>query len=264
MNSRDDSTNLELESTAKSIGVSYTNPGYIFGDVSDSHAKALNHGMDFLLRKNTTTTNASAIDRLTRDDVLFLLDSDMFLTSPMDLQIELGGSHIWSVMLHGSGNITYCWPNFSVIHFAGLDNGDALLGELDWRTCQRYRGFQSFDSGGCTARFLDYHPEIRVALASKTCTVTAIPKTCKFLAGQNAQRPANDSRCASAHTIEHVGLEDQPKKHYRGGQVYHVGGAGSNWRGCSEDWLRERREDLRTLLSELFVDVFAAAQTLLI
>jgi hypothetical protein len=172
LNSRDASTNQHLAAVAKSIGVSYTTPDHIFGDVSDSHAKALNHGMGILLKKNTTTTTAIGMDGLTRDDILFLLDSDMFLTSPMDLLTELGGSHIWSVMLHGSGNITYCWPNFSVIHFAGLHNGDALLDELDWRTCQRYRGFQPFDSGGCTARLLDDHPEIKVAFASKTCTVT--------------------------------------------------------------------------------------------
>lgn len=264
LNSGDDAVNTQLAAMARSLGVSFAIPDRkIFGDVSDSHAKALNHGMAHLLRANndSATLSVSASDRLNRSDILFLLDSDIFLTSPMDLLSELGGSHIWSVLVHvgDAKNITYLWPNFSVIHFAGLHDGDALLGELDWGTCQRYRGIAAFDSGGCTARFLDQHPEVIVAPASKTCTPTsgrAAAKTCEFLAEQNGRLPANNTRCAAAHTIERAGLDgicrsDPASRncldHVR---VYHLGSAGSNWRGCSEKWLESRREDLKAFLGD--------------
>lgn len=252
-NQHDRTASQRLERMASSLEVQYTVPKPIAGGPSDLHAHALNHGLAYL--RNATDFSDK--------DILFLLDSHMFLTSPIDLLRELD-SHVWSV-LQLRDKITYLWPNFSVFYLAGDESirAASLLDDLDFRTCQGYRGV-IFDSGGYTARLLDNHPEIFVRAATISCT--AYPQTssttggthgatCEFLKRQRSMLPANDTHCTSVHTIERSGLDLAYQTDPLGrdcldhGKVYHLGsGAGSNWRGCSEEWLRARRADLRDFI----------------
>jgi hypothetical protein len=264
-NHHDQRTNKHLERMAHSLVVHCTVPKPIAGGPSDSHAHVLNHGLAYL--RNATDFGER--------DILFLLDSDMFLTRPMDLLKELNGSHMWSV-LQSRDNISYLWPNFSVFYFGGdeaITSGSTRFDELDFQTCQGYRGV-IFDSGGCTARFLDHHRDLDVRTATTSCTSVpptsegeqhAVSDTCRFLTSQNAMLPTNDTRCASAHTIERAGLDAACRSDPRAaecfdhGKVYHLGSAGSNWRGCSEDWLSDRRAELCTFLRDVLSESLLGA-----
>lgn len=258
-NSQEDLSNERLADMARSLGVNYTVATKTLGGPSDLHAHALNHGLAYL--RNATDFGVK--------DVLFLLDSDMFLTTPMNLIEELNGSHIWSVV-QTRNSIAYLWPNFTVLYFGDDDlpneNWSSLLDELDFRHCQGYRG-TVFDSGGCTARLLDDHPELGVRRATTACTSTggahdAVSSACRFLSAQNSQLPANDTRCVKAHTIERAELnaacrvDPTAPDCFDHGKVYHLGSAGSNWRGCSEDWLLARRTDFRAFLGGVISEEF--------
>lgn len=236
LNSPDETINTGLTAMASSLNIKSARVKEHPAGPSNTHAHALNDGMR-ILKQNYN---------LTRKDILFLLDSDMFLVSPLDLPLELGTFHAWSVLQQRS-NITYLWPNFTVLYFSNLSNGDEILQSMDWRHCQGYRGV-IFDSGGCTAKVLDGHPEIRLKPATSSCDAgkndSSSSRVCRFMRTQNAHLP---DKCTNAYTIEAVGNgKDEARCHGANpceshGMVYHLGSAGSNWRGCSEVWLATRR-----------------------
>jgi hypothetical protein len=244
LNSRSKDTNKHLADTAISLDVTYLLMDINFnGDASAHHGHALNQGLQFLLmEKGPILLNAET-------DILWMLDSDMFLTEPTDLSIELQHNPIVS-MMQLRFVVRYLWPNFLIAKFANLQ----WYRELDFApaVAQDANGTKwSLDSGGSTSIFVAQHPEINITGIrnieckdeSDVCIfyrreIKGVPRQCS--PPTIMEFSERQDRCASKSllTKEQVSDCDQFAR------FYHLGSAGSNWRGCPERHLREKRRRL--------------------
>lgn len=124
-------------------------------------------------------------------DVLFFLDSDMFLVSPMNLHYELQGGQLLTLLQYREGEsrrVHYLWPNLSVLYFGGTqqfaNRTFPLLRELNFMGDCRTDGAR-MDSGGCTSIFLNNHQcEFQLAEFTMGCSIDVPPEdieVCQFL-----------------------------------------------------------------------------------
>ena len=230
--------------------------------------------------KGTTTLHAS--------DMLFLLDSDMYVVAPLDFHRELGtGNHLltWLQWRPGSSRrVYYMWPNFSLFYFGDLSPSRALklFRELEFGNHCHTDG-AVMDSRACTAAFLDkYAKELGVVDFVKSCSISHEPidrNICNFLAEENTvPRP---TQCTTSYVLESEAVAANPQCEHipihgdweawepgsslrrqqndssqdpscgSHGKIYHLGSAGSNWRGCPEDFLEGQRVRLFAYLESL-------------
>ena len=185
---------------------------------------------------------------------MFLLDSDMYLTEPTNLEELLGHSQVASV-LQKRDTVEYLWPNFSVLSlphrhmYRKLDFSPAVWVNHEDGT------FHSLDSGGSTVVFLNQHSELRVASvrAGARCLEDKPRKdVCVFLEETlELERP---SHCREAEVLS-VNTDGAGCGVSLCEPVYffHLGSAGSNWRGCPEDYLEARRDEWKAFLRRLVI-----------
>lgn len=228
---------------------------------SGSHAHALNEAMALVLRNGL----------LTPSHFLMTLDSDMFLTSEMDLRHELHGAQIATVVQRRLAKksfeiVEYVWPNFAIFFFGmyGVADASSLFRQIDFGACSKYRNtVTGLDSGGCTAAFLDRNKgRVNVSrFIIDKCTVSQ-PKdvyTCHFLHEKSKQE--QPARCTHSYTLENRlvssrvkicnSTRKQPGHLCAFGKVYHIGSAGSNWRKCPEHILARTREEFMSFISHV-------------
>lgn len=220
-------------------------------------------------------------------DMLLLLDSDMYIVAPLDFYQELGSSHLLTAVQWRQGSsrrVHYMWPNFSLFHFGHLPRARALelFRELDF-SCHCRTDGAVMDSGACTAPFLDkYGEEMGVVDFVRSCSVSdehIDQAVCAFLANENSIERA--PQCTTSYTLENEALAANPtcehitipaaldpwqpgeliklpnatrwtqsrRSCHGHGKIYHLGSAGSNWRGCPEGFLEGQRQRLFIFLA---------------
>lgn len=293
-NSDVDAVNRATEQMARNLSVFYYHHAHAPSVPSVSHAAAVNGALKYLLQphandntqepdglSNSTSQNRNDAIILQPSDMLFLLDSDMYIAGPLDFHQELGGSHLLTAVQGRDGSarrVYYMWPNFSLLYFGHLPPSRALelFNELDFG-CECRTDGAVMDTGACTAPFLDkYAEELGVVDFVRSCSVSnedVDRAVCAFLAGENMIERA--PQCTTSYTLENEALAANPACEHviipaaldpwrpeepiklpnatmwtqqsgrscRGhGKIYHLGSAGSNWRGCPEDFLEGQRQ----------------------
>jgi hypothetical protein len=246
LNSRSKDTNQQLADIAVSIDVTHLLMEINFnGDASAHHGYALNQGLQFLLMdQGPIVLNA-------KTDILWVLDSDIFLTEPTDLNIELQYNPIVS-MMQSRFVVQYLWPNFLI---AKLSNRQ-LYGELDFApaVAQDENGTKwSLDSGGSTSIFVAQHPEINMTGIrnidcqdeSDVCIfyrreVKGVPRQCS--PPTIMEFSERQDRCCPSNSLQLTKKQSSDCDKFA--RFYHLGSAGSNWRGCPERHLRQKRRRL--------------------
>ena len=215
------------------------------GLYSLSHAYALNFALFYLLRDPTHLTPQFP----QQDDILLVLDSDMFFFESTSLIKELKGADVMSPLQTRGPSTTYLWPNLICFsfkewmrarrrnlftrlldRFAREPPYRAMYDEIDFDSCDPE--CPSCDTGGCTYFFLQDHPELKVANWIDMCSdssSSASSEVCRFWKNQTENTGQLPTNCVAPETF---------------GSVFHSKSAGSNWRGCDENFLRDRREDL--------------------
>ena len=169
-------------------------------------------------------------------DVLLIIDSDIFPMQQTNMLHVMRTASILSMPQSRAG-LQYLWPNFLAIRLDDV----TMLTDLNFAPvlAQMQGGERvSLDSGGATYIFLQKHPRLVPQwIRSKTECFEEGP-LCSFYHSQQRQVPPGNCRMpellvipadCSIHCLH----------------FYHLGSAGSNWRKCSEDYLAERRTDLR-------------------
>jgi hypothetical protein len=198
---------------------------------SYNHAFALNAIYHHLLHGNGTVQLRPGID------TLFIIDTDMFLMAPFDVS----KFQVWSRIQtqDGTGGVVrYLWPNLVVLR---LGSNITVYDEISFAHCP-YRN-ANMDSGGCTARFVDDHPEFPLTgVTNQSCNATETPTpACQYHAQQVYNASTTPDHCTPAALFDNT--------------IFHLGAAGSNYNGCPEEYLKNRRQDIhhffqRTLSNE--------------
>lgn len=225
----------EIREAARNISVLYYRHPFQQGaGPSTSHALTLNDALSRLLHNgeafceisdcasanmlkeqagNAGSENVNNI-MVHPSDILFFLDSDMFLVSPMDLHDELQGGQLLTLLQYREGEsrrVHYLWPNLSVLYFGGTpqfaNRTLPLLREVNFMHDCRTDG-AIMDSGACTSIFLDNHQhEFQLAEFAVGCSIDVAPEdvdVCQFMKRQNAiPRPP---QCTTAYIIENRAL----------------------------------------------------------
>ena len=239
-----------------------------------SHINALNFVMQALLRGNNNDLLRLMSPFPLLNDILFFLDSDMFLMEPVSLVQELNGAALLSPLQTRENKHTYLWPNLSVFSFGewtmqqqqkqqqqqqqqpathwmegwtinqwlGLDEQQQQTEpEEPYKTLYKELNFDACfpecpcDCGGCTKYLMERHPDLRVKNWTNTCSSTMDDST---------KDATNTNVCQFWKEQTQIELPSKCTQPQVFGPIYHLGSAGSNWRGCDEDFLRQRRQDL--------------------
>lgn len=207
---------------------------------SHNHGFALNTAFQVL-------ANSTVIQQT---DIVWLLDADMFLFSPLSFS-KVPWNILTVLQKRTTVNTTnsfvikiYIWPNFAVFKL----NNISLLAELDF-----FPGFA--DSGSKTYDFLQRHTNVALhgttgdqekpLQATQICHANASQNRvyCPFVLRQFEGARNRPAGCVlpeiflldvSAHSL-----------------VYHLRSAGSNWRGCSNTYMSERSNDLAKFIDSL-------------
>ena len=271
----------QLDVTAAKLqvhGITVPDSAKFASHPSNSHANALNYAMSVLLGHGLKSSTMLSFPLL--HDILLLLDSDMVLLDPTSLVQQLDGASLASPLQRRPGS-TYMWPNLSVFSFGEYlqkrrssrhyeehknrmvakawgslkhavvggkktpkhESSSLLFRELNFLSC--YPECHC-DTGGCTKLFLHRHPDMEIVdwshnpcqelspSSSPTKTNTSSTRVCQYWKQQMSISLPN--ACVAPEAF---------------GPVFHMRSAGSNWRGCPEDFLRQRRRDLLQLVGEI-------------
>ena len=286
---------------------------------SQSHSTALNTAMQVLLQQNQHDFLIPAFPL--PDDILLLLDSDMFFMQPFPVPDRLlGHSGTSNNNNNNSGRLeaatmtlmsplqsrhgsTYAWPNLSFFSFGSATRSDtadntttttasnrtnnaayrkppqnqqqhnnnnsnknnqnqrqiALYKELDFGSC-----FPDCrcDSGGCTKLFMERHDasELNVLdMARNSCNTDNNHYHYQESSNHTLQQQQQETVACqfwnqqiSLVNLNGTGL---PKNCVHPEvfalEVFHLRSAGSNWRGCDEAYLNDRRNDLAIQLKRV-------------
>jgi hypothetical protein len=231
LNSRSAETNLALQQMADLLNVVHLSIQVVHSyDASSHHATALNQALhEFLLHPHSPVP-------LNSHDVLFITDSDIFPMQKTSLLDVMRNASILSMPQSRAG-LQYLWPNFLAVRLDDV----TMLRDLDFSpvVAQLHGGEQvSLDSGGATYIFLQKYPQlISQWIRSNTECLEEGP-LCAFYHSQQRHLPLGNCRTPELLLIPADCSVNCV-------QFYHLGSAGSNWRKCSEDYLAERRSDLR-------------------
>lgn len=282
-NSKLEPTNSLIQRTATNLSVLSLLHEDTAQYAGESHANALQDALKLLLLNyqnvctgsNDPGCDASVQAILRPTDILFVLDSDMFLVSNLHIHDELKGKHIITSLQSRSGKtqkVYYLWPNFTILYFGDLPAADALdfFHQLDFHGSEKGCAFDGaeMDTGGCTAPFLHAHmTRLGVVSFVNGCSASSDPLdrlTCGFLDMETklprdpqcsqpfileseahsmadcpsaSLREANKSRHTAIPTDNHTSV----CPHCSNGKIFHMGSAGSNWRGCPEEVLAGMR-----------------------
>ena len=248
LNSQSTEMNHQLGKTADALNVMQLLIDINYNkDSSAHHGYALNQALRFLL----LTNGPMALRAET--DIVWILDSDMFLTGPTNLLVELQNNPLVSMMQSRYG-IQYLWPNFLILQLHHLKD----YKELDFAPAiaQDSNGTRwSLDSGGSTSIFVASHPEMGITGirnieckdASDLCVfyhkqVQAVPDHCS--PPTIMEFSERQDRCVSTSSLTMKQVSDCQTF----ARFYHLGSAGSNWRGCPEGYLRQKRRTLKEYL----------------
>ena len=245
LNSQLAEMNQQLGKTADALNVMQVLININYNkDSSAHHGYALNQAMQFLL-----LTNGPIVLRA-ETDIVWILDSDIFLTGPTNLLVELQNNPLVSMMQSRYG-LQYLWPNFLILHLQHLKD----YKELDFAPAiaQDSNGTRwSLDSGGSTSIFIASHPEIAVT-GIRNIECNDASDLCEFYRQQVQDVPDHCSpptimeyserqdRCVSTSSLTY----EQASDCQIFARFYHLGSAGSNWRGCPEGYLRQKRKILK-------------------
>jgi hypothetical protein len=252
--------NADLAVMADHLGVfsKQMKPHEIVLGASSSHGFALNSGMAYLLNKTSPI-------QLRAGDILFLLDSDMFLTSPTNLRNELEqhNHQILSMPQQRGPGLTYLWPNFCILNLSRLEYYQELNFLPGVATVEGKS--YSMDSGGQTLSLLARHPEWNISwVRGLVDCVPSKDELCQFFHTQRDNIPRTE-QCAKPELLEyaerehHCEIDSNSSTCLNHARFYHLGSAGSNWRGCPEQYLADRRRDLENFIERLIAKRQAAA-----
>lgn len=242
-------------------------------DPSRHHANALDQALhDFLL-------SPESLIQIQSNDILFLLDSDMFLLQPTSVEevLEHGQYSIATMVQVRKGKNTklaspmndnpkennkqqspvqleYLWPNLAVLQFSNSQIYHEL-GFYPQRLQVTNEEWLNLDTGGAShtvfARFKQEN-RIRGMRAMVECSIPRNnnnQKVIEQLQSDNwdwyqtqQSNPDIPQNCASPIL---VGYHNDCRN-----VVYHLGSAGSNWRHCPEDYLQQQRTELQQHLQK--------------
>jgi hypothetical protein len=238
LNSHDPEVNAELLKTAEDLNVIHlTVEQSGTHDSSYHHSEALNQVLhSFLL-------NSRSPIRLRDNDFLWLVDGDIFLTESTNLVDLLQGAPILS-MPQTRADMTYLWPNFLLMR---LDNWKMYRDMYFQPMVTSFEGGEqvSLDSGGTTLLFLRKYPHLRpIWLAGPPDCLEQTKPICGYYHGQQ-KLPRNETLCRAPEILQLAECSQNCTV------FYHIGSAGSNWRGCPESFMKERRRDYGHFLKRL-------------
>ena len=135
----------------------------------------------------------------------------------------------------------------------------------------------SLDSGGSTVIFLNQNPHLRIQnvrtdsvclnhnnnepTQSSSSLSSSSSSLCRFQALQLSEESSmhRPPQCRTAEILSAALEEEEEKQHACGtttttnkcpAHFYHLGSAASNWRGCPEQYLQDRRREWRDFMRQ--------------
>ena len=191
-----------------------------------------------------------ALDTLgfAHNDILVLLDSDLFLTKQFSFRQFLKGYDLGGMCL-GNGNVTYLWHGLAILDMSKLPDKETLT-----FNCGRVNNIP-IDAGGHSYYFISKHPELKIHWIEnyshsshfycQKCKITNINNdfVCKHNDDIIKQRGFNDNDIQLLKTAPNIEIyQNFTFVHYR---------AGTNWENRPCDYHKVKMAALKAYISNI-------------